>query len=188
MTQLSTAVFLDRDGTLNRAFPSEDGVLHPPMSVDQLEILSGVEDALNQLKYAGFTLVVITNQPDVARGKLARATLDDINAALLARLPMLDHLECCCHDDSDQCACRKPRPGMLVRSAQQHGVDLQASFVIGDTWRDSGAARRAGCRSIQLGTWTGEPPQHDAGPDYWARDFRDASELVLKIAGHRAGS
>jgi D-glycero-D-manno-heptose 1,7-bisphosphate phosphatase len=143
------AVFLDRDGVLNAAVV-RDGLPYPPRSVDELEILPGVEEACTGLRGAGFDLVVVTNQPDVARGTQTLEAVRRINDALLAALP-LDEVVICPHDDADGCDCRKPKPGMLVAAAERRGIDLSASFMVGDRWRDVEAGIRAGCRTLLIG-------------------------------------
>jgi D-glycero-D-manno-heptose 1,7-bisphosphate phosphatase len=140
------AVFLDRDGVLNRAVVRA-GRPYPPASVEALEILPGVAEGLAALRAAGYLLLVVTNQPDVARGTLPRAAVEAIHRELLARLP-LDGILCCWHDDADGCACRKPRPGLLREAARSRGLDLPASFMVGDRWRDTEAGQAAGCRTI----------------------------------------
>src|SRR5262249_18704504 len=129
------AAFLDRDGVLNRA-SIKDG--KPPASPAELEILPDVPDALRALKASGLLLIGATNQPDVARGIQRRDVVEAINAKLCASLP-LDDLLVCFHDDRDDCACRKPRPGLLLEAAAKHGIDLTASYMVGDRWRDVGA-------------------------------------------------
>jgi len=171
------AVFLDRDGTLNQAF-IRDGVSHPPHRLEDLHILPGVPEALDALKAAGFALYVITNQPDVARGQAAEADVAAINAALAQRLPMLDAVFCCLHDDTDRCTCRKPLPGMLLQAAETHGVDLGGSFVVGDSWRDTEAGLQAGCRTIQLRVdGVAERPQQP--PHRWAASLAEAAQVIL---------
>jgi D-glycero-D-manno-heptose 1,7-bisphosphate phosphatase len=140
------AVFLDRDGVLNAAVV-RDGLPYPPRSVDEVEVLPGAEEACNRLRAAGFDLVVVTNQPDIARGTQTLEAVDRINNALLAALP-LDEVVVCPHDDADDCDCRKPRPGMLRAAAQRRGIDLSASFMVGDRWRDVEAGIQAGCRTV----------------------------------------
>lgn len=139
------AVFLDRDGVLNAA-AVRDGRPHPPASVAELTILPGVTTALAELKRAGYVLVVVTNQPDVARGSQTRASVDAIHARLRAELP-IDAIYCCFHDDADNCSCRKPRPGLLLTAARELSLDLASSFMIGDRWRDAEAGAAAGCRT-----------------------------------------
>jgi D-glycero-D-manno-heptose 1,7-bisphosphate phosphatase len=140
------AVFLDRDGVLNRAL-LRAGRPHPPSSVAELEITPGAREALADLRAAGYLLIVVTNQPDVARGKQSRETVELINARLMEQLP-LDEIRVCYHDDGDGCACRKPLPGMLREAAAERGISLERSFMVGDRWRDIEAGERAGTRTI----------------------------------------
>jgi D-glycero-D-manno-heptose 1,7-bisphosphate phosphatase len=141
----TSAVFLDRDGVINAAVV-RDGKPYPPASVDVMEILPGVPQALADLRTAGFALVVVTNQPDVARGKTPRAAIDAIHDHLRAQLP-LDAIYACFHDDADRCNCRKPGPGMLLDAARDLGLDLPSSWMVGDRWRDIDAGISAGCHT-----------------------------------------
>lgn len=155
------AVFLDRDGVINRPVIRE-GKPYPPASLEELEILPGVLDALAALSEAGYWLIVVTNQPDVARGSMPRALVDSINAWLQSELP-LDAVLTCFHDGVDQCDCRKPKPGLLLTAARNFGIDLPASFMVGDRWRDVEAGRRAGCRTffIDYGYDEKQPESYD---------------------------
>jgi D-glycero-D-manno-heptose 1,7-bisphosphate phosphatase len=144
--EVTRAVFLDRDGVINAAVV-RDGKPYPPASVSVMAILPGVPEALARLRAAGFTLVVVTNQPDVARGTQTRAAVEAIHAKLRAELH-LDAIYACWHDDADACSCRKPKPGMLVTAATDLGIDLGASFMVGDRWRDVDAGIAAGCRTV----------------------------------------
>jgi D-glycero-D-manno-heptose 1,7-bisphosphate phosphatase len=148
------AVFLDRDGVLNEAIV-RNGKPYPPRDLSELVITHGASAALEELKRDGFLLIVVTNQPDIARGTASRAEVDQINAQLAAVLP-LDAIEVCEHDDKEQCDCRKPKPGMILRAGERFAVDLANSFVVGDRWRDIEAGRRAGCRTILIGDGYGE--------------------------------
>ena len=141
------AVFLDRDGVLNAAVV-RDGKPYPPASAAELVILPGVAAALEQLHAAGFMLVVVTNQPDVARGTQTAAEVEAIHAKLRAALPALDAIYSCMHDDVDHCDCRKPKPGMIVTAATDMGISLTESFMVGDRWRDIDAGLAAGCRTV----------------------------------------
>ena len=140
------AVFLDRDGVLNRALVRE-GRPYPPAGIHELEILPDVPAALEMMKQCGFLLLVVTNQPDVARGIQQRETVEEIHTRLRATLP-IDDFFICYHDDADACACRKPKPGLLLQAAAKYNLDLQASYVIGDRWRDVEAGQSAGCRTV----------------------------------------
>src|SRR5262249_2073394 len=137
------AVFLDRDGVINDAIVRGDRP-YPPAAVDELRIPPGTADALARLKQQDFLLIVVTNQPDVARGKQQRDTVDEIPRRLRAELP-LDDVFTCFHDDADACDCRKPRPGLLLRAAREYGIDLSRSYMAGDRWRDIDAGANAGC-------------------------------------------
>lgn len=139
------AVFLDRDGVLNRATVRE-GKSYPPPTAEDTELLPGVKEALARMKAAGYALVVVTNQPDVARGTQTRAMVEAINAKLALGLP-IDEFRVCYHDDAARCACRKPEPGLL---RQAPAYDLAGSIMVGDRWRDIGAGRRAGVRATVL--------------------------------------
>jgi D-glycero-D-manno-heptose 1,7-bisphosphate phosphatase len=169
-------VFLDRDGVLNRAIVRE-GRPHPPAALTELEILPGVPEALNALKAGGYCLVVVTNQPDVARHTIPRAATDAMNAWLRARLP-LDAVLMCVHDDSDHCECRKPQPGLILQAAREMRIECTESYMVGDRWKDVEAGRRAGCRTFFIDHEYDERP-----PD--AYDFRvnsllDAARILLR--------
>jgi transaldolase len=142
------AVFIDRDGVLNRAVVRE-GKPFPPSSVADVEIVSGVVESMRALKNAGFVLIVVSNQPDVARGTTTQATVEAINAYLAEQLP-IDRFIMCYHDSSDGCSCRKPRPGMLLAGAREFDIDMSASFMVGDRWRDIEAGAAGGCKTIYI--------------------------------------
>lgn len=165
-------VFLDRDGVINRAY-LRDGVSQPPPTVAALEILPGVADALARLRRAGYRLIVVTNQPDVARGTLKRETVDAIHDRLLSVLP-LDEVRVCYHDDADSCGCRKPRPGLLTMGAP---VDFSASVMVGDRWRDIEAGRNAGCATILVGDNGQEHLRHE--PDARVSSLAEAATWIL---------
>lgn len=143
---MRSAVFLDRDGVINRSIV-RDGKPYPPATLGELEVLPGVADALRLLRGAGFVNIVVTNQPDVRTGKQDRNLVEAIHRELLRTLP-LDDIRACYHVDEDGCECRKPRPGMLLGAANDHGIDLSASYMVGDRWRDVHAGQAAGCRSL----------------------------------------
>jgi D-glycero-D-manno-heptose 1,7-bisphosphate phosphatase len=144
------AVFLDRDGVLNRSV-YRDGVPSPPASLDEFELMPGVRDAVDQLRGAGYLLVVVTNQPDIARGTQAASVVDAMNGIVLDELG-IDAVLVCPHDDADDCACRKPKPGLLLEAMERFDIDLDRSFMVGDRWRDIAAGRAAGCRTVQVGS------------------------------------
>ena len=169
------AVFLDRDGVLNRGH-LVDGVPRPPDSVADLELLPGVEDACRTLHEAGLLLIVVTNQPDIARGTQTPEAVEAINRELMARLP-LDEIRVCPHDD-DECECRKPAPGMLLDAAREHEIDLASSVMVGDRWRDVEAGRRAGCRTVFIDSGYPERPPEE--PDLTVRELGEAVPWILE--------
>ncbi|HTU45938.1 MAG TPA: HAD family hydrolase [Bryobacteraceae bacterium] len=140
------AVFLDRDGVINAAIV-RDGKPYPPRSVTETVLVEGAEASLTRLKERGFLLIVVTNQPDVRRGTVAREKVDEIHRFLAAKLP-LDDFFVCYHDDEDHCSCRKPQPGLLLEAARKYQVEVGQSYLIGDRWRDIGAGHAAGCRTV----------------------------------------
>jgi D-glycero-D-manno-heptose 1,7-bisphosphate phosphatase len=140
------AVFLDRDGVLIQAVV-RNGKPFPPPDCEAMEIIPGVVEACSSLRKAGFLLVVVTNQPDVARGGLDPQVLSAMHEALLTRIP-IDAVLFCPHDDDDRCSCRKPAPGLLLEAARRFDIVLADSVMVGDRWRDIEAGRRAGCRTV----------------------------------------
>jgi D-glycero-D-manno-heptose 1,7-bisphosphate phosphatase len=173
----SRAVFLDRDGVINRALV-RDGKPYPPSSLAELEMLPGVGEALHSLHEAGFLLIVVTNQPDVARGTTPRATVDAINNALAARLPITE-FRTCFHDSQDGCDCRKPRPGALLAAARDHGIDLTASYMVGDRWRDTEAGASAGCKTFFVDYAYDE--KRPGAFDYKVGSLAEAARIILKL-------
>ena len=169
------AVFLDRDGVLNRAVVL-DGKPYPPGSLEELVILSGVAEALKKLKAAGFLLIVVTNQPDVARGKVTKESIELINAFLQKSLP-IDDFRTCFHVDSDHCNCRKPKPGALIEASILYRIDLKSSFMVGDRWRDIEAGHAAGCKTILLDY--GYSERRPVTPYYCVNTLEQAIPYIL---------
>jgi D-glycero-D-manno-heptose 1,7-bisphosphate phosphatase len=143
----SRAIFFDRDGVLNRPVV-RGGKSYPPARVDDLEIYEGLSGRLQRLKDRGFVLIVVTNQPDVARGTTPRETVEQINDLIAREIPAIDRFMVCFHDNDDGCDCRKPKPGMLLAGAAEFGVDLRRSYMVGDRRSDVEAGIAAGSRTI----------------------------------------
>lgn len=143
---MNKAIFLDRDGVINKV-TLRDGKPYPPDSIESLEILPGVLDGLKALHHSGWLLIVVTNQPDVARGSKTILEVESINQYLTDHLP-IDKFYTCYHDDLDNCHCRKPQPGLIFSAAKTYDIDLSSSFIIGDRWRDIEAGYQAGCKCI----------------------------------------
>lgn len=170
------AVFLDRDGVIN-AVILRNGKPYPPANVAELVILDGVKIALENLKQAGFLLIVVTNQPDIARGTASQETIDKIHQFLLKQLP-LNEIRVCIHDDMDECSCRKPKPGLLLQAAKDYNIDLKQSYMIGDRWRDINAGQSAGCLSIFLDY--GYLEKQPEVPDYVVQSLQQAADWIIK--------
>ncbi len=171
------AVFLDRDGVLNRVLV-RDGLPYPPASLAEIEILPGVPEACRLLKEAGFCLVVATNQPDVGRGTLKQEVVEAIHAHLGRVLP-IDRVEVSYDSGQENppSEFRKPRPGMLLRAARELGLDLSRSFMVGDRWRDIDCGHAAGCVTILVDYGYAEelrlPPHHRV------KSLREAADVIL---------
>jgi D-glycero-D-manno-heptose 1,7-bisphosphate phosphatase len=173
------AVFLDRDGVINRPVIRE-GRPYPPSDVDGFELYDDVADGCARLKADGFLLVIITNQPDVGRGTQTREAVEAMHSRLRSAVPSIDRIEICYHAGEhygEPCDCRKPRPGMIVRAAAELNIDLHASYVIGDRWRDIDCAHAAGCRAVFIDHGYREPLRE--APDFTVANFNDAVDAVL---------
>ncbi len=173
----SPAVFLDRDGILNRANVRE-GRPFPPTRVEDVELLPGTVASLGKLAEAGYMLIGITNQPDVARGIQSREMVEAINKWLRSRLPVKE-IFVCYHDRTDHCACRKPKPGLIFQAAEKYALDLSQSWMVGDRWKDIAAGRASGLRTIFVDyhyceTYRGSPAT------YTVEDTSLLANIILK--------
>ena len=173
MSVIGPVAFLDRDGTLVKCDVLDDV---PVPKHDSLELVAGAMEACDLLRHFGFALVLVTNQPDVARGRVDRRTVEEANRHVAALLG-LDLVLACLHDDLDRCACRKPKPGLLLEAATILGADLdRSSVVIGDRWRDIDAGVAAGVTTVLIDRGYGEVL--NARPDHVAPDLVTAAEWI----------
>jgi D-glycero-D-manno-heptose 1,7-bisphosphate phosphatase len=190
----AAAVFLDRDGILLE----DRGLL---TRSEDLRVLPGAPHALRRLKGAGFRLIVVSNQAVVARGLISEQQLAEIHVEMgrmlaAAGAPPLDAIYCCPHHPNAtlpeyrvECECRKPRPGLLLRAAREHGLDLAASFFVGDRITDIIAGVRAGCRTVLVESpataappiVTSEPIDESLLPDYVCLDLQAATDWILSV-------
>ena len=177
------AVFLDRDGVLNEPIV-RDGKPYPPAKIDEFRIFPGTARALERLKAHDFVLLVVTNQPDIARGSQQRERVEEMSQQLRSELPV-DGILACYHDDQDNCDCRKPRPGLLRRASAGHQIDLASSYMIGDRWRDIDAGAGAGCKTIWIDRGYRERTSA-ATPDVRVESLSEAVDWILSQAGTRA--
>uniref|UniRef100_Q02BY5 D,D-heptose 1,7-bisphosphate phosphatase n=1 Tax=Solibacter usitatus (strain Ellin6076) TaxID=234267 RepID=Q02BY5_SOLUE len=176
---MSKAVFLDRDGVLNVPVV-RDGRPYPPAGLDQLQIYPDAPGALACLKRAGYLLIVVTNQPDVARGTQSREAVNSMNAAVGAALPV-DEFLVCWHDDGEDCDCRKPKPGLVMAAAERHQIDLARSFLVGDRWRDIDCGAAAGVRTVWIDRQYRERAP-SSSPDHVADSLTSAASWILAVS------
>ena len=141
---LNKAVFLDRDGTINNSIV-RFGRPFPPMNKDEFEILPRVAEAITLFKEMDYIPVVVTNQPDFVRGGTTLSQIALFNDIIKNEL-QIDHIYMCLHDDVDNCSCRKPQPGLLLKAAFDLKIDTTISLMVGDRWRDIAAGQSAGCK------------------------------------------
>jgi len=174
---MQSAIFLDRDGVINQA-EIREGKPYPPADLKSLELMPGIRKVLKELISAGYLLVIVTNQPDVARGFVSRESVEEINAFLLQQLP-IKAIKTCFHDDSDGCECRKPLPGALIKAASEYQIDLNKSFMIGDRWKDIEAGKKAGCKTIFIDYRYNE--RRPDSPDFIVNSIQEISKIILGI-------
>lgn len=175
--QMRSAVFLDRDGVINEAIV-RGGRAYPPRNNGELRLLPGVIEALSALRSAGYVLVVVTNQPDIARGTESRETVEGFNRWIGERTGLTD-FRICDHDDADCCDCRKPKPGLLLRAAKELALDLSSSFMVGDRWRDVEAGCAAGTSTIWLDR--GYDEKEPTSFDYRTTSLLEAARWILSL-------
>ncbi len=174
------AVFLDRDGVLTETLVSE-GRAYAPVTLEEFRIAEGAPAQVARLRDAGLRRIVVTNQPELARGALDPRALDRMHEILRASMD-LDDLFLCGHDPGEGCACHKPGPGLLHAAAARWNLDLRESFLVGDRWRDIGAGAAAGCYTILIE----RPYSRCDTADARVRSLADAVDLILARLGSPA--
>ena len=173
---LNRAVFMDRDGVINRAVVT-DGKSYPPATLEAFEILPGVAATIDAFRAAGLKTIVATNQPDVTAGKQTLEVVEAMHARLLNELAIDDIKVCYCFEGSG-CDCYKPKPGMLVEAADEWQIDLAESFLVGDRWRDIGAGKAVGCETYCVDY--GYQEKRPVNPDYTVASLYDAGQIILE--------
>ena len=172
---MNRAVFLDRDGVLNKAIV-RDGRPYAPTRLEDFELLPGVAAQVSALQQAGLLVVVVTNQPDVAAGRVPRAVVEAMHDQLRDKVGVDDIRACYCLEADDN-HCYKPRPGMLTDAAGDLDIDLARSFMVGDRWRDVGAGKAAGCRTYFIDCGYDEPLRDK--PDHVFLNFENTVGHIL---------
>jgi D-glycero-D-manno-heptose 1,7-bisphosphate phosphatase len=170
------AVFLDRDGVLNKAKVVLNKP-YPPSNLEEMEILPGVHEGIELLRHAGFKLIVITNQPDVSRGTADINLVNTMNNYILSELG-IDEIKCCFHDDSDNCSCRKPKAGMIYEAEKKWNLDLTLSYLIGDRWRDIETAKNTDITTILIDN---QYDEKKVNANFECNNFEEAVNFILKI-------
>jgi D-glycero-D-manno-heptose 1,7-bisphosphate phosphatase len=179
---LRRAVFLDRDGTIC----DEAGYLN---HISRFRMFPFAAEAIRRLNEAAIPAIVVTNQSGVARGYFPESLVQEVHDLMEQQLARagahLTGIYYCPHGATEECTCRKPKTGLLAKAAEEHGLDLKHSFVVGDRYADVELARNAGSRSVivRTGYGEGELQYHAArwssAPDYVARDLSDAVDWIL---------
>ena len=174
---MKRAVFLDRDGVINRRAGKEAYVTR----WEDFQFLPGVAEGIVALNRAGWSVIVVSNQRCVGRGLLSIEELEAIHRRMRTELLVagakVDGIYYCPHEKEPACDCRKPAPGMLLTAANEHQVDLRSSWMIGDSETDVEAGKRAGCRTAQL---VADPESANGNADLFARSLVEASRRILR--------
>lgn len=176
--EVKRAVFLDRDGVINRAI-ERDGKPFAPTSYSEFEIYPEVFGACKKLKAAGFFLIVATNQPDVGRGEVKQELVEKIHAEMCRELP-IDRVEVCYDSGRGpvESEFRKPKPGMLLRAAKELNIDLAQSWMVGDRWRDIDCGAAAGVKTVFIDRHYSEALQQK--PNFTVGNLAEAADLILR--------
>jgi D-glycero-D-manno-heptose 1,7-bisphosphate phosphatase len=178
------AIFLDRDGVINRKAKTEDEYV---TCWEKMQILSGVPEAITLLNRSGFQVVVVTNQRAVAKGLISIADLESIHQRmceyLASRGASVDAVYYCPHELHPPCECRKPAPGMLFEAARTHNIDLTASWMIGDSEKDVQAGVRAGCRTARV---VRENHSIESKADIVANSLLGAIQKILTVRSQQS--
>ena len=175
MKKGARAVFLDRDGVINRPVV-RDGKPYPPALLEDFSLYPDTAEACRALKKAGYLLVVVTNQPDVGRGTQELGIVEAMHAAMQKALP-IDRVEVCYDSGSGASEFYKPAPGMVLRAAQELGIQVPASYLVGDRWRDIDCGAAAGCRTIFVDR--GYREALNCRPDYTVSNLLESARIIL---------
>jgi D-glycero-D-manno-heptose 1,7-bisphosphate phosphatase len=188
------AVFLDRDGVINAlVYYPEQGIVDSPFTVEQFRLLPGVGEAINNLHEMGYKIILVSNQPGIAKGNMSKETFEEIATKMKGELArqgaFLDAEYYCFHHPEAKigrfkanCECRKPKPGLLLQAANEMDIDLPHSWMIGDGLTDVKAGKDTGCKTVLLGRMKCElchlMHEEDARPDTICLDLLEAAKKV----------
>jgi len=185
-TEMRPAIFLDRDGVINNAI-IRNNKPYPPANLNDVVFLPGIYEAIKSLQTAGYMIIIITNQPDVAKGIQSKERVEAIHRMIRQKF-QVDDIKVCYHIDEDNCCCRKPKPGMILDAAKEHKIDLSRSYMIGDRWRDIEAGKSAGCKTILIQP---EVPYNETiaqGMDATVKSLSQAAIFILGQSNNKGGN
>ena len=193
---MSRAVFLDRDGVINELiYYPEHGIIDSPFNVEQFKLIPGVCEAINKFHELGLEVIIVSNQPGIAKGYFSEENFNEIGGKMKEELAkegaVLDGEYYCFHHPEAKveklnvnCECRKPKPGLLLKAAKDKNIDLSQSWMVGDGLTDVKAGENAGCKTILLGKMKCElchlMDEQDTHPDFIAPNLFDASQIIVK--------
>ena len=196
---MNRAVFLDRDGVINELiYYPEQGIIDSPFTVEQLKLFPWAGEATRRLSEAGYKLVVVSNQPGIAKGNLSPETFENIRQKMTDELTKsggtLDGEYYCLHHPEARvehlrinCECRKPKPGLLLQAGRELNIDLSQSWMVGDGLSDVQAGKSAGCKTILLGRAKCElchlMDEGNARPDFIVANLLEAVSIILNKEG-----
>ena len=196
-TKPQRAVFIDRDGVINRMVLHADfGTVDSPANPEQFDLFPGVSEALVELKQLGLLVIVVSTQPGVAKGKFTTALLDAMQNKMTASIEaaggQVDAIYNCLHHPEALlpeyrvvCDCRKPKPGLLINAAQEWHIDLSNSYMIGDGVTDMAAGRAVGAITLFVNArkcyHCEALAEQNAAPDYLVKDLREAAQVIGKL-------
>lgn len=198
---MNKAVFLDRDGVINQLlFYPEEAILDSPFSPRQFKMLPGVAQAIKRLNQAGLKVIIASNQPAVAKGKMSLRALEAIDQKMKRLLAkegaFLDEIVYCLHHPQQgkkkyrqSCFCRKPHPGLILKAARKHNIDLKQSFMVGDNLSDIQAGRAAGTKTLFIGGFKCDlcrlMDKNKARPNFITSNLKEAVDIILTGKEHK---
>ena len=170
-------IFLDRDGVLNHS-EVVNGKPKAPQCREDFFLLPGIEQAVKEIKSAGFFIVVVTNQPDIGNGFVDSEEIELMHTELKDKLP-IDDIFTCPHSQKAGCSCRKPKPGLLYKASKIYNLDLVSSWMVGDRWSDVYAGKSAGTQTVFIDRGYKENLDHNLSPDSTVKNLQAAVDYIL---------
>lgn len=167
------AIFLDRDGVINKAIVV-NGKPYPPTRMGEVHVIEGIKDLIKLWHEEGYLVIVVTNQPDIGRNTVNKRSVVKINNFLKYEV-LFDDLFMCPHRDRDNCECRKPKTGLFKQAKEKYDIDFEESYMIGDRWKDIEAGKRVGCKTIFIDY--GYSEELTEKPDYTFKQVKDIEKF-----------